>query len=210
MNDCEQIAPLLGAFQDGELEPREMQDVARHLATCKTCEAELGDYNMLGQQLREVITIPPLNGFAAGVNARLDAMRPSLGERIGAFFEALNQRWAAAFAMVSMAGAVAVITALILTPYLRNSMGSGAQPAPMAKAEPPAAAPSLASATTDEAPRSLMPTEEESSQQLASTPDLNPGDSHAVIKRLESQVPTTAVWSEPEHGTTVIWLPSDK
>ena len=80
----------------------------------------------------------------------------------------------------------------------------------MAKAEPPAAAPSLASATTDEAPRSLMPTEEESSQQLASTPDLNPGDSHAVIKRLESQVPTTAVWSEPEHGTTVIWLPSDK
>lgn len=208
MNDCEKIAPLLGAFQDGELEPQEMRDVARHLASCKSCEVELADYNMLGQQLREVITIPPLTGFAAGVDARLKALRPPLGERIGAFFESLNQRWAAAFAMVSMAGAVAVITALVLTPYLRNSIGGGAQPASMAKVEPPAAAPSLASAN-DEGARSLMPAEDEA-QQLASTPDFNPGDSHAVIKRLESQIPTTAVWSEPENGTTVIWLPTDK
>ncbi len=151
MNDCEKIAPLLGAFQDGELEPAEMRDVARHLATCKSCEVELSDYNMLGQQLREVITIPPLTGFAAGVDARIAALRPPLIERIGAFFESLNQRWAAAFAMVSMAGAVAVITALVLTPYLRNSIGNGGpQGASMAKAEPPAAAPSLASAITDE------------------------------------------------------------
>jgi anti-sigma factor RsiW len=209
MNDCEKIAPLLGAFQDGELEPQEMRDVARHLASCKSCEVELADYNMLGQQLREVITIPPLTGFAAGVDARLKALRPPLRERIGEFFESLNQRWAAAFAMVSMAGAVAVITALVLTPYLRNSIGGGAQPASMAKVEPSAAAPSLASTATDEGARSLMPTEDEA-QQLASTPDLNPGDSHAVIKRLESQIPTTAVWSEPENGTTVIWLPTDK
>src|SRR5579862_9062873 len=122
MKDCEQIAPLLGAFQDGELDPQEMRDVARHLAMCKACEAEMADYGMLGDQLRKVITVPPLDGFAAGVNARLDAMRPSFGERVGAFFEALNQRWAAAFAMVSMAGAVAVVTALVLTPYLQRNM----------------------------------------------------------------------------------------
>src|ERR1700733_12354932 len=146
MSDCEKIAPLLGAFQDGELEPQEMRDVARHLASCKSCEVELADYNMLGQQLREVITIPPLTGFAAGVDARLKALRPPLRERIGAFFESLNQRWAAAFAIVSMAGAVTVITALLLTPYLRNSIGTGPQVAPMAKADAPASAPSLASA----------------------------------------------------------------
>ena len=126
MSDCEQITLLLGPFEDGELEPHEMQEVARHLATCKSCEELLGDYNAIGRELREVITIPPLTGFAAGVDARIAELRAPLRERIGAFFEGLNQRWAAAFAMVSMAGAVAVITALVLTPYLRSSIGNGA------------------------------------------------------------------------------------
>jgi len=207
MKDCDQITLLLGAFEDGELEPHEMQEVARHLAVCKSCEELLGDYNAIGRELREIITIPPLTGFAAGVDARIKALAPPLRERIGAFFESLNQRWAAAFAMVSMAGAVAVITALVLTPYLRHNVG-GAANVPMAKVEPAAAAPSLASAT-EESARSVVPSEDEG-QQLASTPEINPGDSHAVIKRLESQIPTTAVWSEPENGTTVIWLPSDQ
>jgi anti-sigma factor RsiW len=209
MKDCEQITPLLGAFQDGELEPHEMQDVARHLATCKSCEEELADYSAIGLQLREAITIPPLTGFAAGVDRRIAALQPPLRQRIGSFFESLNQRWAAAFAMVSMAGAVAVITALVLTPYLRHNMGTSAQDASMAKAES-AAAPTLASTSTDqETARMLVPNDDES-EQLASSPDVNPGDSEAIIKRLESQIPTTAVWSEPKNGTTVIWLPSEQ
>jgi hypothetical protein len=208
MKDCEQFTLLLGPFEDGELEPHEMQDVARHLAACKSCEELLGDFNSLGRQLREIITIPPLTGFAAGVNARIVEHRVPVRERIGAFFESLNQRWAAAFAMVSMAGAVAVLTALVLTPYLRNSIG-GAQPAAMAKADS-AIAPTLASTTTDqETTRALMPSADES-QQMASSLSTNHGDSHAVIKTLESEIPTTAVWSEPENGTTVIWLPSEK
>lgn len=208
MKDCELIAPLLGAFQDGELEPHEMQQVARHLATCKTCEEELADYNAIGVQLREAVTMPPLAGFAAGVDRRIAVLQPPLRQRIGAFFESLNQRWAAAFAMVSMAGAVAVITALVLTPYLRHNLGTSPQNASMAKAES-AAAPTLASTDTDqETAQVLVPDDE--SEQLASTSDLNPGDSHAIIKRLESQIPTTAVWSEPTNGTTVIWLPSEQ
>src|ERR1700732_5514622 len=99
MNDCNSITLLLGPFEDGELEPHEMQEVARHLATCKSCEELLGDYNVIGRELRELITIPPLTGFAAGVNARIAARRPPLRERIGEFFEGLHQRWAAAFAM---------------------------------------------------------------------------------------------------------------
>jgi hypothetical protein len=207
MTHCDEITLLLGPFEDGELEPHEMQEVARHLATCKSCEELLGDYSAIGRELREIITVPPLTGFAASVNARIENLRPPLRERIGAFFESLNQRWAAAFAMVSMAGAVAVLTALVLTPYLRHSVEPGQQNAPMAKAQTPSG-PSLASTTTDqEGARSMMPS---SDQQLASTTDMNPGDSHAVIKRLESQIPTTAVWSEPENGTTVIWLPSEQ
>ena len=139
MSDCNQISLLLGPFEDGELEPHEMQEVARHLATCSSCEELLGDYNAVGRELREVIAIPPLTGFAAAVDARIAELKTPLRERIGAFFESLNERWAAAFAMVSMAGAVAVLTALVLTPYLRRSMDSGMQNAPMAKMEMPAA-----------------------------------------------------------------------
>ncbi len=209
MSDCDQISLLLGPFEDGELEPHEMQEVARHLAICKSCEELLGDYSAIGRELREIVTIPPLTGVAAGVDARIAELRTPLRERIGAFFEGLNQRWAAAFAMVSMAGAVAVLTALVLTPYLRSSLGTGAQNAPIAKTETPNA-PSLASTTTDqESARALTPSEE-GSQLLASAPKMSPGDSRTVIKKLESEIPTTAVWSEPENGTTVIWLPSEQ
>src|SRR5579872_4885202 len=135
MKDCDQINLLLGSFEDGELEPHEMQEVARHLATCKSCEEMLGDFNAIGRELRDIITIPPLTGFTEGVMARIAEHKVPLRERVGAFFDGLNQRWAAAFAMVSMAGAVAVLTALVLTPYLRHSMGNGVQNAPMAKVE---------------------------------------------------------------------------
>ena len=212
MSDCNQISLLLGAFEDGELEPHEMQEVARHLATCNSCEGLLADYSAVGRELREVIAIPPLTGFADAVNARIAELKPPvvpLRERIGAFFEGLNERWAAAFAMVSMAGAVAVLTALVLTPYLRRNIGPGMQGAPMAKADSPNAA-SLASTTTDqESTRMMVPDSE--AQQFASAPSgATRGDSHAVIQKLESEIPTTAVWSEPETGTTVIWLPTDK
>lgn len=206
MNDCDQIGPLLGPFRDGELQPAEMQQVARHLAGCTSCDEIVGEFNSLGRELRDVISVPPLTGFVASVNARLDqrAIVP-LRERIQGFFGGINQRWAAAVAMVSMAGAVAVLTALVLTPYLRRNLATGAQAVPMAKADT-TQAPSLASATP---PESAHFVSIEPSQDLASTSEMNPGDSYAVIRRLESQIPTTAVWSEPKNETTVIWLPSD-
>jgi hypothetical protein len=209
MSDCNQISLLLGPFEDGELEPHEMQEVARHLATCASCEELLGDYSAVGRELREVIAIPPLTGFAASVDARIAELKMPLRERIGAFFESLNERWAAAFAMVSMAGAVAVLTALVLTPYLRRNVGIGGPIAPMAKVDAPSSA-NLASTTTDqESTRAMVPTDTEP-RQLASNPNAMSGDSHTVIRKLESEIPTTAVWSEPENGTTVIWLPTDK
>jgi hypothetical protein len=32
-------------------------------------------------------------------------------------------------------------------------------------------------------------------------------DSQAIISRLEAEMPSVAVWSEPQSDTTVIWLP---
>ena len=203
MHDCNSISLLLGPFEDGELEPHEMQDVARHLATCKSCEEVLSDYNSIARELREVITIPPLTGFAQGVAARLSDRRPSWRENVAAFFDSLNQRWVGAMAMVSMAGAVAVLTAIVLTPYLRHNTAGGIQNQPMAKVNTPEA-PSLASSSEEFARPLALP---DQPQQMTSSANMNSGDSYAVIRRLESQIPTTAVWSEPENDTTVIWLP---
>jgi anti-sigma factor RsiW len=195
---------LLGAFEDGELEPNEMQDVARHLATCRACEDILSDYNSIGRELREIITIPPLDGFAASVVARIKARPVPLRERIEAFFSGFNQRLVAGLAMVSMAGAVAVLTAIIITPYIRQHVGNGNGnvSAPMAKVDSAGSA-NLASATQQDAQVLEAP------QQLTSTGSMHSGDSRAVISRLESEVPSVAVWSEPENDTTVIWLPQD-
>ena len=205
MSDCNEINLLLGAFEDGELEPHEMRDVARHLATCRACEDLLSDYNSIGRELREIITIPPLDGFAASVDARIKARPIPLHERIEAFFSGFNQRIVAGLAMLSMAGAVAVLTAIIVTPYIRQHVGNATPTlsGPVIQADKSAGAASLASATQPEAQVLEAP------PQLSSTGSMHLGDSRAVISRLESEVPSVAVWSEPENDTTVIWLPQD-
>ena len=37
MAECGEISMMLGAFEDSELEPNEMQEVAYHLARCESC-----------------------------------------------------------------------------------------------------------------------------------------------------------------------------
>jgi len=67
MAQCDDIAPLLGTFEDGELAPHEMQEVARHLAGCANCEETLAGYSNVGRLLREAATAPALDGFAIAV-----------------------------------------------------------------------------------------------------------------------------------------------
>src|SRR5437879_12589912 len=82
MPECTEIGLMLGPFEDGELEPHEMQEVARHLARCDSCEHLLGDYNAIGRALRNAAPIVPLTNFAQAVDARIAAMRLPLGVRI--------------------------------------------------------------------------------------------------------------------------------
>ena len=76
MTQCEQIEPLLTGFADGELLPSEMQSVARHLAVCEKCEAELVDFAAIGERLREIMGEPNLEGFAQSVMAKLPKPTP--------------------------------------------------------------------------------------------------------------------------------------
>src|SRR5246127_4233374 len=75
MAQCDDIAPLLGTFEDGELPPHQMQEVARHLASCASCEETLAEYSKLGRLLRETASAPALDGFVMAVQARIDQLR---------------------------------------------------------------------------------------------------------------------------------------
>ena len=58
---------MLGAVGDGELEPNDLQEVARHVERCASCTGVLSDYSMIGRELRESAVKPSLEGFTKSV-----------------------------------------------------------------------------------------------------------------------------------------------
>jgi anti-sigma factor RsiW len=191
MAECGEIGMMLGAFEDSELEPNEMQEVAFHLARCETCTSVLADYSTLGRNLRSITDAPSLAGFSNAVIARVDRLpQPVLG-RIERFLRRQLDSVGAGFAWGGAVAAAAIVTIILMTPYAEQFANRGAKPATSVATAEHGAAPAsnqLASATADE-------------------PTMADNDSHADISRLESENHSVAVWSEPRRDTTVIWLP---
>ena len=203
MSECSEISLILGPFEDGELEPHEMQEVARHLAACSNCEKALSDYNAIGRQLRDLQSLPPLEDFARAVAQRIEKLPISWRARFNRFVGEINDRMAAAVAIVATAGAVAILTALVVTPYItshtRKPVANELSGASIAK-------------LSDRGASNLAEATDQDTAQVAPSPAAAEiaGDSRAVISRLESEIPSVAVWSEPENDTTVIWLPEQQ
>jgi putative zinc finger protein len=183
---CSDISPLLGGFEDGELEAHEMHEVARHLAQCKACEAELAENAAVGRYLRAAAVEPALDGFAEAVQARLATLTPPIHVRLGRYLQAAGEQFGAAFAWGAAALATAALTAVILTPHLSRIVSSH-QKEPVQSA-------------------SASPTRVPGSGEFAQATV----DSHTVISGLESHVSSVAVWNEPETQTTVIWVPDQR
>src|SRR5581483_520106 len=133
MAQCSEIDPLLGAFDDGELEAHEMREVARHLAHCAACEETLAAYGNLGRLLRDAAPVPPLDGFARAVQSRIERLRPPMRVRLGRWLETMGERFGAA---AGLALAAAVLAVVIVTPLARNLLGSGDQAIQVAMREP--------------------------------------------------------------------------
>ena len=85
MAECGEISMMLGAFEDSELEPNEMQEVAFHLARCESCTGILADYSTLGRDLRSIAAEPSLAGFSSAVIARVDRLPQPVLTRIERF-----------------------------------------------------------------------------------------------------------------------------
>jgi anti-sigma factor RsiW len=192
MAECGEISMMLGAFEDSELEPNEMQEVAYHLARCESCTGVLADYSTLGRDLRSITEAPSLAGFSNAVIARIDRLPQPVLTRIERFFRRQLESVGTGFAWGSAVVAAAVVTIVLMTPYAEQLANRGAMPTIVASSNhnvAPAPAPAqVADAATSE-------------------PTMADNDSHADISRLESENHSVAVWSEPRRDTTVIWLP---
>ena len=190
MAECSEISMMLGAFEDSELEPNEMQEVAYHLARCESCTGVLADYSTIGRDLRSIATEPSLAGFSSAVIARVDRLPMPIFARIARTLRRQLDSVGAGLAWGGAVVAFAILTIILMTPYAERFANRSAQTTVLAKAEPNAApaANQVADATTNE-------------------PTMADNDSHADISRLESENRSVAVWSEPRRDTTVIWLP---
>lgn len=186
MAECGEISMMLGAFEDSELEPNEMQEVAFHLARCESCTGILADYSTLGRDLRSIAAEPSLAGFSSAVIARVDRLPQPLLTRIKRFLSRQVDSVGAGIAWGGAAVAVAIMTIIMITPYAEQVAGRSQQSTVIAKAERVAA---------------------QAADAVASEPTMADNDSHADISRLESENHSVAVWSEPRRDTTVIWLP---
>ena len=218
MARCDDIKLLLGPFEDGELEPHEMQEVARHVVGCGDCDGELADYRTLAVSLRGAATIPDLSGFSAAVLSRIGQLPRPLGVRIRRYLTTFSGGIGATIASGIAAAAVAVVTAVILTPYFKQAsfLATPQRPAEIARSLPPVspkAVPPQNFASADR--QTVLPPDIANDlagntggglPPVAEPPDAS-GNSGAIISRLEADSPSVAVWSEPQSDTTVIWVP---
>lgn len=219
MARCEDMKFLLGPFEDGELEPHEMQEVARHLVGCADCEGELADYRTLAVSLRDAIAIPDLNGFGTSVMARVAELPIPLRLRLRRYMTSFTDGIGATLATGFATAAVAVATAVVLTPYLRQSqfMPIFGHPMQVAHAAPskPVTAPISDIARND--PPSFVPPDvarDLSNGTIGEGGDIAPvmqtQDPSAIIDRLVANNPSLAVWSDPQSNSTVIWVPDQQ
>jgi len=120
MPACHQVKLLLGPFEDGELEPHEMQDVALHVVTCGACKAALDDFRSLGVALRDSLPQPNIDGFTAAVLKRIDKIPQPLWMRWRSSFDTIAERVGGTLSLVVAGACAALLTAWLATPYARH------------------------------------------------------------------------------------------
>ena len=194
---CNEIAPMLGAYEDGELGGTEQREVARHLAECASCTSEMAATSALGAQLRATTIQPDLTGFTSAVLERIADLTPPLHVRISRYFESVREQLSTAFAFGAAGLAVAALTAVLIAPYASRFIGHGSQ---IQVASAPHVSPDAAPAPAVEF------VENEVSPAIVS-PAMEP---RTVIASLDSHIPSVAVWSAPENATSVLWVPDQR
>ena len=210
MARCEDIELLLGPFEDGELEPHEMQEVARHTAVCTACDGILAGYRSMAVALRGAQPIPALDGFTASVMAQIKRMHlpPPMPRRH--WYDAVSDWFANAIMMGGAVAAVAIVTAVLLTPEVNHFFGRSphvnAHTGDLAMVTPVAPQVQKVAPPADAAGGGS----EDNGDGVAKADSGTSDDSGTVISSLKSDNPSVAVWTEPEAKTTVVWVPDQQ
>lgn len=108
MKECEEFAPLLSAFIDGELTEEERAEVLAHVSECEKCRRLLGELTALHAALGELEDEDVPAGFTEGVMAAVRAEKAAMPrmKKPSAW-----RRWmpmAACAAIVALAAAVTI------------------------------------------------------------------------------------------------------
>ena len=109
MRKCEEFAPLLSAFVDGELTEEERAEVLAHVSECEECGRLLGELTALHAALGELEEEDVPAGFTEGVMAAVRAEKAAAKPR--AKKRSAWRRWmpmAACAAIIALAAAVTI------------------------------------------------------------------------------------------------------
>src|SRR5713101_8403818 len=178
MPACDQVKLLLGPFDDGELEPHEMEDVALHVVSCGACKVALDDYRSLGVALRDCVRQPSVEGFTAAVLKRIDQVPQPLRMRWRHYLDVLAEHAGASVSLVAAGAFAALATVWLVTPYAHRFLHGSSNLAQVASGE-----------------------KNDIVGQSEQMPGAVPNASSD-----ESQSPMIALSNDPT--TTVIWLPN--
>ena len=109
MKKCEEFAPLLSAFVDGELTEEERAEVLAHVSECEKCRGLLGELTALHAALGELEDEDVPAGFTEGVMAAVRAEKAAAKPQVKK--RSTWRRWmpmAACAAIVALAAAVTI------------------------------------------------------------------------------------------------------
>jgi hypothetical protein len=114
--NCRESRPLLPLFLDGELDARQMREVALHSTRCGECEHELRGMERLQElistRIQSQVAEIDLSRVWAGVAPRLESVKRPWYETLRERWEELSPRWQT-LAPISAAAAVAGLVAML-------------------------------------------------------------------------------------------------
>src|SRR5215471_11686010 len=122
MSECGQVKLLLGPFDDGELEPHEMEEVALHIVGCGPCKVTLDDYRSLGVALRDSLPQPAIDGFTASVLKRIEQIPQPWWMRWRIYLDTLKEHIGTTGPLVAGGAFVALLTVWLVTPYAQHML----------------------------------------------------------------------------------------
>ncbi len=212
---CSKIRLLLGPFDDGELGPHEMEEVAFHLVECPDCKASLDDYRSLGETLRTFAPTPSLDGFVQAVTARLESPRSSWRERLSNFWKSLGA-FGSALEVAGVAAVAALVTLVVAEPYARQinfgiGQRSAAQQVAQIQPDNTTSRPANQMAPDNTKAVNVVNVTGDPLGQLRHADATAARESEELLSELGGGTgPSIAVWNEPRTDTTVIWVPDQR